>query len=243
LTNFATVTHTQLKTTTGEGLAIQVASSSCSDVAGNTAGAISSSPFKVDKTAPANLAFVGGGLTNGGIYSFGFVPAGPTSCTATDTLSGFKSCTLSGYSTALGAHTVLASALDIADNSATNNLNYTVSAWTLKGFYQPVDMNNVVNTVKGGSTVPLKFNVYAGSTELTSTSYIKGFKAVQVTCGEFTDMAADAIEITSTGGTSLRYDTSQFIQNWQTPKTPGACYVVAMTTLDGSSLFANFMLK
>ena len=243
LTNFATVTHTQLKTTTGEGLSIQVASSSCSDVAGNTAGAISSSPFKVDKTAPANLAFVGGGLTNGGIYSFGFVPAGPTSCTATDTLSGFKSCTLSGYSTALGAHTVLASALDIADNSATNNLNYTVNAWTLKGFYQPVDMNNVVNTVKGGSTVPLKFNVYAGSTELTSTSYIKGFKAVQVTCGEFTDMAADAIEITSTGGTSLRYDTSQFIQNWQTPKTPGACYVVAMTTLDGSSLFANFMLK
>jgi hypothetical protein len=33
---------------------------------------------------------------------------------------------------------------------------------TLKGFYAPVDMgNSVVNTAKGGSTVPLKFEVFA----------------------------------------------------------------------------------
>jgi hypothetical protein len=31
--------------------------------------------------------------------------------------------------------------------------------------------------------------------------------------------------------------------NWQTPKTPGVCYAVIMTTKDGSSLTANFKLK
>ena len=31
-------------------------------------------------------------------------------------------------------------------------------------------MNGVVNTVKGGSTVPLKFEVFAGTTELTDTA-------------------------------------------------------------------------
>ena len=49
----------------------------------------------------------------------------------------------------------------------------------------------------------------------------------------------------TTGGTSLRYDgtAGQFIQNWQTPKTAGSCYIVTMTTDDGSSISANFKLK
>ena len=37
----------------------------------------------------------------------------------------------------------------------------------MSGYYQPVDMNGVWNTVKGGSTVPLKFELFAGTTELT----------------------------------------------------------------------------
>ena len=45
--------------------------------------------------------------------------------------------------------------------------------------------------------------------------------------------------------TSLRYDATagQFIQNWQTPKLPGQCYRVTMTTDDGSALVAFFKLK
>jgi len=49
-----------------------------------------------------------------------------------------------------------------------------------------------------------------------------------------------------TGGTSLRYDaaTHQFIQNWQVPKTPGACYMVRATTAaDGLALTARFKVK
>ena len=51
---------------------------------------------------------------------------------------------------------------DKAGNTTTVSRTYTVQKWTLKGFYPPVDMNGVVNTVKGGSTVPLKFEVFAG---------------------------------------------------------------------------------
>jgi len=45
----------------------------------------------------------------------------------------------------------------------------------MTGFYAPVDMNGVVNTVKSGQTVPLKFNVYDGQIEKTSTSDITSF--------------------------------------------------------------------
>jgi hypothetical protein len=118
-----------------------------------------------------------------------------------------------------------------------------VSAWTHGGFYQPVDMGGVVNSVKGGATVPLKFEIFAGSTELTATSAIMSFTQKQVTCG--TSTATDEVEVTTTGGTTLRYDATagQFIQNWQTPKKPGTCYQVTMTSSDGTQTSALFKLK
>jgi hypothetical protein len=116
----------------------------------------------------------------------------------------------------------------------------------VKGFYAPVDMGGVWNTVKGGSTVPLKFEVFSGSTELTSTSAVKSFTVKGVACPGALAATHD-IELVTTGGTSLRYDSTaghgQFIQNWQTPKKPGACYAVTMTTQAGSSVSANFWLK
>ena len=118
----------------------------------------------------------------------------------------------------------------------------------LKGFYQPVDMSTgstiVWSTVKNGSTVPLKFEVFAGATELTTTSTInQPLKAVGVSCG--TTSFTDEIELVATGGTVLRYDTTggQFIYNWQTPKKSGACYKVTVETADGSSISAFFLLK
>jgi hypothetical protein len=220
----------------------QWASGTCTDKAGNVSAAATISGISIDKTAPS-VSLVGG-PDNGGIYYFGFVPAAPT-CSASDALSGVDgTCSVSGYSAAIGTHTVTASATDKAGNSASASVTYEVRAWTLKGFYQPVDMNGVWNTVKGGSTVPFKFEVFAGPTELTDTSVVDTFIATPVACPT-TGIVADAIEFTTTGGTSLRYDTvaGQFINNWQTPKLPGKCYKITMTTDDGSFLSASFILK
>jgi hypothetical protein len=129
--------------------------------------------------------------------------------------------------------------------NAAPQLTETVTAvpWTNSGFYQPVDMGNVLNVAKNGSTVPLKFRVFAAGTELTTVASIKQSFVQTLTCG--TGIALDDIENYATGGTSLRYDTTtgQFIFNWQTPRTPGACYRVTLTLLDGTSISANFKLK
>lgn len=228
-------------TISSEGTGLTASSGDVSDNAANFSSATSSPAVKIDKTPPT-IALVGG-PANGASYYFGSVPAAPT-CTASDSLSDLAAaCSVSGYSSAVGPHTVTASATDNAGNSASASSSYTVLAWTLSGFYSPVDMNSVVNIVKGGSTVPLKFEVLAGATELTATSVVQSFVQTRITCD--TSATLDEIEVTTTGGTSLRYDATagQFIQNWQTPKQAGACYRVTMTTQDGSSLVALFKLR
>jgi hypothetical protein len=141
------------------------------------------------------------------------------------------------------------------DGTAAGNYSLVAGPWTNtasilplytgKGFYQPVDMPTsagiVWNTIKGGQTVPLKFEIFIGSTEQTSLSVFgsdptKAFAVQKVTC-DTTDPISDPIEIVSTGGTSLRYDTSggQYIQNWKTP-TGAACYKVWVSTADGSQV-------
>ena len=224
--------------TFGEG-ADQSHSGSAVDAAGNTATA-GVSDVDVDLTAPG-LTWVGG-PADGGAYYFGSVPAAG-SCEASDALSGPDGCTVSGHATSVGTHALTATAKDVAGNTTTATRSYSVLAWTVKGFYQPVDLGGVWNTVKGGSTVPLKFEVFAGATELTDTSVVDTFTVTKVSCT--TAGGSDDIELTTSGTTVLRYDTTggQFIQNWQTPRTAGACYKVTMTTDDGSSTSALFRLK
>jgi hypothetical protein len=230
------------QTLTDEG-ADQSSTGNATDNAGNTASATVSN-IDIDLTDPS--VSLNGGPANGVSYYFGSVPSAST-CSASDALSGLDgSCSVSGYSTAVGSHTVTATATDRAGRTATATSTYTVLAWTTKGFYQPVDMgNDVLNTVKNGSTVPVKFELFAGPTELTSTSAVSSVTAKTVNCTAFAGDTEDAIEMVTTGGTSLRYDATggQFIYNWQTPKKPNTCYNLTMTAADGSTLTAYFKLK
>jgi hypothetical protein len=219
------------------------------DTAGTTltcsatsAGGTSTDSVTIKRDATAPGVTWDGNISDNDSYYYGSVPAAPT-CTASDALSGPKDCNVTGYGTTVGSHTLTATAEDNAGNQGSETRTYTVLAWTLKGFYQPTDMSGVVNTVKGGSTVPLKFEIFAGSAELTSTADVKSLVANKIAC----DAGAneDPVEVTATGGTSLRYDTTggQFIYNWQTPKPTGICYRVTMTTQDGSSLAAVFKTR
>jgi hypothetical protein len=109
------------------------------------------------------------------------------------------------------------------------------------------NLGSVWNTVKNGATVPLKFEVFntVSGIERTNTDVVDKFVATPAQCPNGT-FVQDAIEITTTGGTGLRYDTTggQFVQNWQTPKKPGACYEVTAQMDDDSKIpVARFQLK
>jgi hypothetical protein len=215
-----------------------------SDAAGNT-GSKDFTVTVVDTTPPvltlpSNMT-VSAASASGAIVTY--------TASASDIVDGSVavSCSpASGSNFAPGTTTVNCSATDAAANTASGSFTVSVK-FQLSGFYQPVDMTlgstPVWNTVKNGSTVPLKFEIFAGTTELTATSLInQPLRATSVSCVGNT---VDEIELTATGGTSLRYDITggQFIYNWQTPRQVGACYKVTVTTSDGSSIFAYFKLK
>jgi hypothetical protein len=130
-----------------------------------------------------------------------------------------------------------------------NDVTGVIGAWSLNGFYQPVTMSSgaiVYNTIKGGSTVPLKFNIYAGAggAEQTTTSAVQSFVLQLISCTPGIDDPVDE-SFSTTGGTALRYDSTagQFIQNWQSPKVAGKCYAVTMTAQDSSTVTAYFKTK
>lgn len=211
----------------------------CSATSAGGSASVSAS-VKRDATAPE--VTVAGGPDDGASYMFGSVPAAPT-CSASDATSGVTvaGCTVSGYSAAAGSQAVTSTASDVAGNTTTVTRSYVVQPWTLKGFFAPVDLPPVVNTIKGGSTVPLKFEVFAGSTELTDPAAIGA--VFSATAGSCTAGGIDEVEFTTTGSTALRYADGQFVQNWKTPRSPGTCFTVTVSTADGSSLTALFRLK
>lgn len=139
------------------------------------------------------------------------------------------------------------------------NGTLTVSAWAPVGFHAPVGQTNSVitvpaaaaptqsavwNTIKGGQTVPLKFNLYeaAGGTEMTSVSDVAGFTLMSVGCTAAPEDTVEA-DFTTSGATALRYDGVQFVQNWQSPKNANRCYRVTMQARDGSKISAFFKTK
>lgn len=227
--------------TMGEG-AHQVANGTCADNAGNTASS-SVSDVNVDLTAPTSIS-----IPAFGPFYFGERPALPTTCSAIDALSGLNNCTIALDSASngsiVGVHTLIATAVDNAGNVSTRSFRYEVLSWTPRGFYQPVDMGIVVNTVKAGSTVPLKFEVFAGPSELTDTTDVKSLTYVKVTMSNST--MTDEIELVATGGTILRYDAiaGQFVYNWSTKGlVAGQCYRVTVSLQDGSTIIAYFKMK
>jgi hypothetical protein len=235
-------------------------SRTCEATSAGGTRSVTTDPIKIDRTAP-EVSFDDSDNTvrNNREYYFGFVPAKP-GCNASDAtpgsgLNGYGDnqapCKITGDANyaAVGSHTLTAEAQDKAGNTTSTELTYTVLAWTLNGFFRPVDMGPVLNTIKGGQTVPLKFEVFAGDRELTDlklpdgSDVVKNFTIDRVNCTSLEVNDTDPVEpdFITTGGTSLRYDATdgQFVQNWKTP-TEVNCFVVTMKTQDGSDIEAFF---
>lgn len=186
-------------------------------------------------------------------------PAGPVvlgstaaaTWTATDEKNGSGLATAADGSIALdttsvGVKTVTApagTATDVAGNaSAEVSCDYSVVYdWT--GFADPVDMGGVVNSVKGGSAVPMKFSL-AGDQGLNV--FAAGSPTVQFgACSA--SATVDEIEQTVTAGASgLKYDaaTDQYTYVWKTDKAwAGKCATFSLKLSDGTTHTALFSFK
>jgi hypothetical protein len=149
---------------------------------------------------------------------------------------------------ACGGNLITATATDRVGNTTTvthsvDRVCQVPVVWTTDGFFAPVTMStdskSYVNTVKGGSTVPLKFRVYKDGAEQKDLATVTGLKVATVKCD--TGAVTDTVEQTVAGGTSLRYDGSQFVQNWKTPTALG-CYQAIVLLGDGPSISADFRI-
>ena len=192
-------------------------------------------------TVPANLTVAPTGA-NGAVVTW---PA----ATANDAVSGTlpTTCTpASGATFAAGTTaTVTCSATDAAGNTGSASFTVTVQPFTFKGFFEPLQGCKpgvvVCNTAKGGSTVPLKFRIFAGTTELKTTNVVRSITQTPVSCT--TGAATGPAQTRATTG--LKYeagDDNRFEYKWAVPRT-GTCWQVTVTNTSGSSLSAIVKLK
>ena len=187
----------------------------------------------------------------------------PDDCELSGGTTAFPSSAVGTHTLTLIGWSLVGDDCDNYDLPANPTTSASISAWNALGygFYQPVGVANTVftaapssapatntgepwNSVKGGSTVPLKFNVFAGPVEKTSLSDIQSFNQSKLSSCTGGTGIEPVEELVTTGGTTLRYEDHQWIQNWKTPKvTFETCYRAWVTFADGSSLEAFFKLK
>ncbi len=170
--------------------------------------------------------------------------------TAADSLSGIDSAVgtvASGQpidTGSVGEKTFTVNAIDLAGNQTVKTVTYRVK-YDFSGFFQPVDMgDNVVNTVKAGSAIPIKFSL-DGDQGLNI--FESGYpKVVGATFG--TNTVLDQIEtiITTAGNSSLSYDpiADQYIYVWKTDKSwAGLGKQLIVKLNDGMEYRANFLFR
>ncbi len=167
--------------------------------------------------------------------------------TASDLVDGVRPVTCtppSGSTFTIGTTTVNCSAIDAHGNTTNGSFTVTVN-FDLRGLLSPVNPN-AINVVKGGSTVPLKWQVLTpGAEYLSATSIVTSYSVVKFNCTTQAAMGTVTVPFTTDGATSLRYSRGdhQFVLNWQTPKMPGWCYRVEINFVGGQKLSANFQIK
>ena len=129
------------------------------------------------------------------------------------------------------------------DGGANSNATTHGVIFNWAGFFQPIDNLPILNLVKAGSAVPVKFSLGGNKgLNIFATSYPSTTK---IACDSSEPL--DDIEQTVTAGSSgLTYNptTNQYNYVWKTDKTwTGTCRQLVVRLIDGTSYIASFKFK
>ena len=130
---------------------------------------------------------------------------------------------------------------NVNNSSVAVTCGYSV-VYDWSGFFQPVDNLPMLNTVKAGSAVPVKFSLNGNrGLDIMAAGYpTSNVAACEAPAGD------DAIESTLTAGSSsLSFDAAadQYVYVWKTEKTwAGQCRQLRVKLADGTVHAANFKL-
>jgi len=197
--------------------------------------------FMVDKKKPVITMSV---PADGATYALDQVIAAAYDCND-GTGSGIA--TISGTAanganidTSAGSHVFTVSTTDNVGNVNSTSVTYSVAGYTFSGFLPPVENPPKVNTGKAGKTYPIKWQLRdANGNYISALSAVAAIGITPTPCDTFTGDPTDALETSTTGGTSLGYDSAanQYVYNWATPGK--GCYTLFLQ-LDSGQVFTAF---
>jgi hypothetical protein len=207
----------------------------------DSSGASGTTIVPIDVSDPTVTA-VPGIVNLGQTSNFGFFACA-------DAGSGIDSCTTApaidtSTPTAPGTtRSVTVTATDRVGRTSSASTTYRVVAYAFSGFFQPVDNLPVLNSVRAGNGVPVKFS-------LGGNQGLNIFAAGYPKSGKIPCSGADPIttlEATVTAGSStLSYDQTSgtYTYVWKTEKVwAGTCRELTMRFADGVVRRATFTFK
>jgi sugar lactone lactonase YvrE len=192
-------------------------------------------PPAIAISTPANGAKVV--LNTAAVAAYGCTdPSGIVSCAGPVPSGGVVD------TTSVGAKMFTVSATDGAGNSASLTHTYNV-VYAFTGFFAPIDNVPVLNVLKAGAAVTVKFRL-GGNQSLDVLA--PGHPRSVVTSCDSTAQLDVVEETVAAGGSSLTYDAiaDQYVYVWKTEKSwANACRQLVVKLRDGTEHRADFKLK